>query len=177
MSNETRFAMKKHVWRIAIYTCLICAPALLLTDPYMRQSLFGPKIHGVPTCAWEHDMRRRFSSNRNKPTFSEKMYATVGIYKSDYYIDGFSALPRRDPEMLPILLRLSNDDDEQVRWAVAHYLGYLRDREEALAILRIMVNDPANQVRERAKTSLEGPKVTGATAPPPQERPTDDDDV
>jgi HEAT repeat protein len=84
------------------------------------------------------------------------MYATVGIDKSDYYIDGFAALPRRDPEMLPILLRLSNDDDEQVRWAVAYYLGYLRDREEALAILRIMVNDPASQVRERAKTSLEG---------------------
>jgi hypothetical protein len=147
--------VQKHRWRIVIYVGLICLPALLLADPFMRQSLFGPKIDGVPIHAWRHDMRRTFSADRHKPTFAERAYATIGIEHSSNYCTGFWSPPRRDPEMLPILIGLSGDSDEDVRWWVAVYLGDLTDHQEAMASLNFMKNDPAKRVREQAIASLD----------------------
>jgi HEAT repeats len=145
--------MKKHLPRTMIYLCLGCLTVLVLSHPYTRQSLFGPKIRGIPFCAWQQDTRNGFSSNRWTPTFREKVFESVGIHASRFYIDDFR-FPCGDPDMLHVLISLADDEDDEVRRWVALYLGRLPHQEEAIASLDRLADDPAKLVRDEARASL-----------------------
>jgi hypothetical protein len=145
--------VKKHIFRVILYAVLIGVPAFVLLDPYHRQCIFGPKIHGVPVYAWQHDTRVWFGAGRNNRSLTDRALAMVGIHPSPTYIDNFM-FPSLDPEMLPVLISLADDSDDDVRRSVAYYLGYWYSQEEVTTTLRILANDAVKGVSDQAQISL-----------------------
>src|SRR5438552_25941 len=128
--------MKKRIARIVVYFGLTCLTALVLSHPYIWQSIFGPKINGVPFWAWQQETRKQFSAASRKPTILERALATCGIGVNFQWIDGFNfSAHRHNPEMLPVLLSLSDDRDNDVRFSVALYLGRMPARDETITAL------------------------------------------
>jgi hypothetical protein len=146
--------MSRRIVRVMVYVGLVCLPFVALSDPFLRQSVFGPKIHGVPVYAWEHDARRDFSRSSARPSLYERVAGSLGFRVSPTYIDDFR-FPHRDPELLPILLTLADDNDQEVRYWVALYLGNHPNEPKAIAALEELANDPVKLVREQAQKSLD----------------------
>jgi hypothetical protein len=152
-ANDRRRAVKKQFVRVAVYVTVLGVPALMLSNPYYRQSIFGPKIRGVPVYAWQHDTRVWFGAGRNNRSLTDRALAMVGIHPSPTYIDNFM-FPSLDPEMLPVLISLADDSDDDVRQSVAYYLGYWYKQDEVATTLRVLANDPVRRVSDQAQISL-----------------------
>ena len=147
--------MKKRIARIVVYFGLTCLTALVLSHPYIWQSLFGPKIDGVPFWAWQQETRNQFSAASRKPTTLQRAFATIGIGVHHQWIDGFNfAAHSHNPEMLPVLLSLVDDRDEDVRWWVALYLGRMPVQDETITALNRLADDPSKLVSDEAGESL-----------------------
>ncbi len=159
---------------IAGLTC-----ALPMLHPFIRQSIFGPQIDGVPWCVWEDEVRLAAHPGQKRSWFFEKL-------------EQFGLIPGRErfglglnqASTLPISLHLADDGDPMVR-AIAlgsmlqcqqkHegecepvYRRHLQDDDPRCRMLALtgawqtsrdielksvaiaMVNDPDEQVRQNA---------------------------
>src|ERR1019366_7308351 len=123
--------MKKRIARIVVYFGLTCLTALVLSHPYIRQSLFGPKIKGEPLWAWQQEFRAR--SDSQPPTLVGKLLNILKIdSKPMRWIGTFDS---GDPELLPVLITLAEDGDENVRCRVANALRYVPPDDAKMALL------------------------------------------
>ena len=81
--------------------------ALAMLHPYPRQLLFGPKIHGVPWCVWESQIRRAAAPAGSSYRFLGAL-EDIGLLQR-------TRLNSISPELLPIFLHLASDDNLHVR--------------------------------------------------------------
>jgi HEAT repeats/HEAT repeat len=111
---------------------------LSMLHPYPRQSLFGPTIRGKPWCYWENEIRFQATCHRlpakKRGAWGEKIRDWLGFREDPGGLDKWV----EHPEMLPLLLKLATDDDEDVRAvaisAIVEYESHYQ--EPALPILR-----------------------------------------
>jgi HEAT repeat protein len=102
-------------WLLAYLGVAVLIFGVAMLDTYARQSLFGPKIRGKPWCYWKCEIRwaathQREDAKRSK--WGKKIRAWLeprheGWMNPRWNLD--------DEEMLPLLLELANDGDEDVR--------------------------------------------------------------
>jgi HEAT repeat protein len=145
---------KKRVLRLCLYATLAAFALLILSHPYIRQSVIGPKIHGEPFWAWQQEIRARAGNNANPSSLWEKALNLMHIdHRPMSWIGQFDP---SDPEMLPVILSLEDDPDELVRGNVAWYLGHPAPAspESAKALTR-MLDDRSNYVRLCALMTLQ----------------------
>jgi hypothetical protein len=132
--------------RLLLAVTTLCA--LTLLHPFVRQSIFGPMIDGIPWCVWEEEVRRDAHPElRGLPRswFYRQMEA-IGVLK-------------RQPDMgagdlggtvtLPLYLHLVNDGDVNVR---RYALRRLANRPnpsgaEVLSICRQRLVDDDPEIR------------------------------
>jgi HEAT repeat protein len=138
--------MKKRIARIVVYFGLTCLTALVLSHPYIWQSIFGPKIKGEPLWAWQQEFRHRFHFKHGNPTHWAKALDFLGLDSKPTSWVGY--YPRKDPEMLAVLLSLARDQDEAIRCCVAYELGFMPAEEKMFVALMRLLDDPSNNVRE-----------------------------
>jgi hypothetical protein len=123
-------------WRSLLIALLLLAPLPLL-DPYLRQSIFGPKIHGVPWCKCEADIRWHADPRRYQPNLLQRTMTEWGWLE-----DETPAAPPCDDEALPLYLLLTEDQDVKVRrLALGHVCANAPDTSKILPTLRKRLND------------------------------------
>ncbi len=93
-------------WLLAFLGVLVLLFGLAMLHPYPRQSLFGPKIDGVPWCIWEDEIRRHAVPDRPTP-WLEKSLEKNGLLSGPRQVDRV--------HLLPVILHLANDSDARVR--------------------------------------------------------------
>src|ERR1019366_9806046 len=153
--------MKKRIARIVVYFGLTCLTALVLSHPYIRQSLFGPKIKGEPLWAWQQEFRARLDSQ--PPTLVGKLLSILKIdSKPMRWIGTFDS---GDPELLPVMVSLADDGDENVRRDVAYALDNANPAG-AMATLIHMLEDRSSNVRHGALSTLMHFRKKSASALP-----------
>ena len=140
--------MKKRIARIVVYFSLTCLTALVLSHPYIWQSIFGPTIKGEPLWAWQQEFRE--DAGADPTTHSAR---TVRLLKFDNEPFRWSGV-FNDPEMLPVLISLADDPDERVRAHVANHLAYLPLEGDVAELYSLALDDPSQKVRQAAIRSL-----------------------
>jgi hypothetical protein len=131
-------AFWKHRWcRSLLWIALVFALACL--HPFVRQSIFGPKIDGIPWCTWES--RVRAGAHRGEPNpWLIQFLAKVGLLQGD----GDGVFLGSDAA-LPLYVQLVEDNDASVRHFALQKLcldGIFRDaKAEILPILRRHLQD------------------------------------
>jgi hypothetical protein len=109
MPNFRRWLSRRRV--LIILGILALLFAVLMLHPYPRQSLFGPKIEGVPWCVWEDEIRLGAHWQEHEKHWMTKARRWVGFRGPQApFVSKF-----RGPEMLSLLLQLSEDPDPDVR--------------------------------------------------------------
>src|SRR5687768_11297048 len=104
--------MKKRIARILVYFLLAGVTALVISHPYVWQSIFGPTVKGEPLWAWQEEFRSRKWDN-GPTTYWGKVLNALKLDSRS--ISWFGTFPREDAEMLPVLLSLADDGDADIR--------------------------------------------------------------
>jgi HEAT repeat protein len=141
----------KNRWRMLLYAPLVAVVLFFLMHPYFRQRMFGPRIKGEPLWIWQQELRAQVAQ-APPPTLWNKALSFVGL--QGQAIGWMGAFPRKDPEMLPVLLSLADDPSEHVRRRVADALMDMPGDEQIIEVLLRMTNDRDAQVRQGAVQSL-----------------------
>jgi hypothetical protein len=115
MSSTRRWVTRRRVLVLLGAGALLCGLAML--HPYPRQSLFGPKVRGVPWCVWEAEMRRQTDPEGHGQLWSSQLRRLLGIKD-----DGLNPQDEFDPELLPLLLHTLRHRDAVVRRRTYHCL-------------------------------------------------------
>ena len=102
-------ALWKRRWcRLLGIAFIVCALPLL--HPFIRQSIFGPQIDGVPWCVWEDEVRMAAHPDQKRSWLFEKL-EKIGLIQGREHI----GLGLNRASTLPISLHLADDDDPSVR--------------------------------------------------------------
>ncbi|MBI3823791.1 MAG: HEAT repeat domain-containing protein [Planctomycetes bacterium] len=111
-------------WLFGLLAGAVVLFGLAMLHPYPRQSLFGPKIDGVPWCVWENEIRVSALQGRARPWFY-MMLEKIGLLDT-------SSIKTSEirPQLLPIYLHLTEDSDPEVRRYVLSRLERRNLREE-----------------------------------------------
>jgi HEAT repeat protein len=131
----------------------ICGtPAVLLLvvlHPHIWQSMFGPKIRGVPLWAWQQSLRRSIAADNGTDSLLQKTlrWAESKWLKPEPW-------PRFEPDMVPVLLSMVDDPSPDVRANVAFQLGANPLSPESAEALVRLLDDPVDRVRGHAAQSL-----------------------
>ena len=149
MSNSRpRFLSRRRV--LAILGVLTLLFGVAMSHPYLRQSLFGPKINGEPWCA-----RKKFRAYVHWNEKNENLYRRTKRWLG-MHIEGPDLWKFRYKEAEPVLLALADDHDPDVRYQAAYTLIYnsaFRDRA-ALPFIRPFLNDPEPYVQNQAAAAI-----------------------
>lgn len=92
---------RKNWLRVGTYGTLSVIVLLFLAHPYTRQTLFGPRVGGMPLAYWQDCFRDDALPSEPKPSLTAKALRFVGFNKTT-----------REPsaaEMLPVVLSLRDD--------------------------------------------------------------------
>jgi hypothetical protein len=121
-------------WLLALFGIAAVLFGVAMLHPYPRQSLFGPKIDGVPWCVWESEIRRAATPGRSHPWLL-RLVEKMGLLKRPNVRDNRT--------LLPVYLHLANDDDIDVRrfslWSLNRIdEGWRWSEEEEAEILPIV---------------------------------------
>jgi len=92
---------------------------LPLLHPFIRQSIFGPTIDGVPWCVWEDEIRAAAEPERGRRSWFGQLLADLGLERQRIGLD-------RNFEALPVYLHLTNDGDLTVRRHAISQLSHWR---------------------------------------------------
>src|SRR5262245_54667846 len=109
---------KKKRLLLAVTVLALIAGGVVLASPYPRQFLFGPKIHGVPLCAWQEDVRRKHAEHEEK-TFVQKVLEWLK-HGRDREME-WEELTKAERE--DVYLSLIDDPSNKVRIAAAEQLS------------------------------------------------------
>src|SRR5437899_1810670 len=107
--------IRRHTFRIGLYGTTAAAVLLLLLNPFARQSVFGPKVDGLPLCYWQDSFRRYVDPDANRDSATTQLVRWLGC-GHDHQAAG---LPGKFADALPILLSLVDDPQPNVRAMVA----------------------------------------------------------
>lgn len=106
---------------LAFLVLALLAGVFVVSFPYPRQLVFGPKIQGVPLCAWQEHFRDhvarkepRFAERRQEPSVLRDLFGWLGGGGSNLKWDSL-----RESERDTVLLSLLDDPQPYVRAAVA----------------------------------------------------------
>jgi len=138
---------RKRLLRIGFYGMTGLIFAFVLLDPYTRQSVFGPKLHGEPLCYWQDEFRREAvleAQFRRGAIPQQPAMLTVLAYLG---IKSQHQLSLNHANVLPIALSLIDDPSPTVRAAVAQCLGQYAQSPDANAGLVLLLDDPHTEVR------------------------------
>ncbi len=141
-----------YVWqrcwcRLLIAVALLCA--LAVAHPFVRQSIFGPKIEGIPWCVWENAARRAANPARNPPSWYFKTLEELHLVQPQ--VD----LTTHAPSLWPIYLHLAEDADVEVRRHALKHLDSPREsRPETERSLRQHLTDNDARCRLNAAWAL-----------------------
>ena len=128
MLNFRRFLSRKFVYA---GLCTVVLLALLtLLDPFVRQSIFGPQIDGIPWCVWEQK-NCALADGTNQRTWLTRMLESVGMRRRRS-----AGLNLDARAVLPVYMQLADDSDAKVRQFSLRRLE-IRTKEEAAAIMPI----------------------------------------
>ncbi len=154
--------MKKRIARIVVYFSLLAFTFLILSHPYVRQSVFGPTIKGEPLWAWQEEFRIRGEVLNPNPTRWSKIAALLRLNTAPVQWIGY--FPSEDPEMRPVLLSLVYDGDETTRSRAVHALCFLPPDDETIQVLTRLMDDPDSAVSLNARDALSvhGPRSISA---------------
>lgn len=134
---------KKRALRITVFLVLVAA-GFLWFSPYHRQLLFGPKIQGVPLCAWQEECRRQLAPVVDDESFIGKVRNWLMSMKEPLPWEG---LAEGDKEQ--IYLSMLDDADPNVRTEVAVELGGIMTASATRGLLSLF-DDDHKAVREKA---------------------------
>jgi hypothetical protein len=139
---DRRCSWSRH--RLLGLVCVAAVFGLTMLHPYPRQSLFGPKLRGVPWCVWEDAARRQFGEQPESRL--QQLQRWLGVPQTTMTLDDLD-----DPEMLPLVLVLLEDPDELVRdAALLAIIAFPNLRDDSVVpVLRRMRDDPKQGVAHR----------------------------
>ena len=142
-----------------------CLAALVLSHPYIWQSIFGPKIKGEPFWAWQQEFRAELVANRGNPTAFEKILRFLRIDSAPFRWIG--VFPYNDPGNAARVEEPGGRSGMRIaRESVARNLGQMPGKEQTIAALTHMLADPARDVRCAAIRSLRNFGLKSAPALP-----------
>jgi HEAT repeat protein len=132
---------RKRLLLIVLGSTLAVIAAAFFAHPYGRQFVFGPKIRGVPLWSWQQQFRKHYA-NPNDDYIANAL-APLGVQRAE-------ATWNPDPDLLPVLLSLVDEPDDQLRAHVAQNLGYYPGSAPAGEALIVLLDDPSETVRHFA---------------------------
>jgi HEAT repeat protein len=167
-------------WLRAVGLVLIFV-AILMLHPFLRQTVFGPTIDGIPWCVWEDEARRQV--DRRERSWFAQILEKVGLSKEGgpgLDIASAAALPvhihlaedsdvkvRRvalellarhapthDAETHPVLTRHLNDDDQHCRIAAAQGVWHGRTDKAGLKVMLAMAENTEGKLAALATMHL-----------------------
>lgn len=139
-------------WRrrlLVLFGLLFLLFAVLMVDPYPRQTLFGPTIHGEPLCVWEDAVRRYANSDSFNTSFIGKLYRWLEWKPASFEFD--------DPEMATVYANLLADRDPEVRYTVLRALCMFEKARHPIqlpALRRTLEHDPDSSRRMLAAEAI-----------------------
>jgi hypothetical protein len=132
-----------YVWqrrwcRLLVALTILCALPLL--NSFVRQSIFGPTIDGIPWCEWEDYLRRSVHPDRSSPSWFERTLDKILPTKrmgGAVNLDTLAALP--------LYLHLAEDSDVKVRQEalgrMVHGYTYREHQSEIMPTYRRHLQD------------------------------------
>ena len=93
--------------RRVIGVCFFLCASILLIPP-LRQTIFGPKIDGIPVCIWEHQIRNNIMRSQARPWYYTAL-EKAGV------IDSRRGWISYSPDLLPVMVTLAEDGDVEIR--------------------------------------------------------------
>lgn len=166
-------------WCRLLMACVILFGIACL-HPFFRQSIFGPKIEGIPWCVWE-DRIRGYRVPERRSKFSELLERLGFVNRGDslslYEILYYRALGNSVEEIsctsapVPVYLHLADDHDQNVRqyalWELTRHASTLGP--EALPTLRRRLEDHDPICRAYAarcvRRAVQDPEILNAVLP------------
>ena len=113
------------------------ACALPLLHPFIRQSIFGPTIDGIPWCVWEDDIRAGADPDQRKPSWLREALEKFGLIGQQHI--GLDA----NVNALPVYMHLADDSDVRIRRIALSQLSNWRTKhDDILPILCLHIDDP-----------------------------------
>jgi hypothetical protein len=137
MKSFFAYVWQRRWCRSLLWIALIVG--LACVHPFVRQTLFGPKIDGIPWCVWENQVRLMVHGEAPKPWFYA-LLEKIGLIQQER-----GAIDLNSKAALPLYLHLAGDNDPRVRFLALHQLTRdrnLRDAEsEILPIMERLLKD------------------------------------
>jgi hypothetical protein len=119
---------------------------LACLHPFVRQSIFGPTIEGIPWCVWESRVRETANIDQPK-SWLYQIREKIGLVQTDDTWNFDSE------EALPLYLRLAEDRDPCVRvFAMSHLRG--ADDAVIIALMKRHLTDEEPRCRLSAAAVL-----------------------
>jgi HEAT repeat protein len=137
--------------RVCVYGTLGVFALLLLLHPYAWQTVFGPRVRGLPLAYLQDEYRQAVASRGYRNSVTTKILMLVKVK---------SAAPvslkelDNDDDMLPVVLSLVDDPEFSVRAAVARSLAKRPENTEACDGVMHLTEDASASVRRHAITAL-----------------------
>jgi hypothetical protein len=128
--------------------------ASILVNPFFRQTLFGPRIGGVPLCYWQDAVRYRIDPSAYGDSFTSKVTRWLGVEET-----GTVCININGPDMLPVFESLADDPNPRVRQEIANWLGSPMWQGKSRPVLVRLLDDPEPTVRAAATRSLGTPTI------------------
>jgi HEAT repeat protein len=141
-------AMRKKWFLRILAFLLIAALGFVLLSPYYRQLVFGPRIQGVPLCAWQEQYRRQQQKQglwEADPSFFDKV--REWFRSKSVNAEAWKALG--DAGKAQVLLSMIDDADVAMRKKIATDLHSLQPELAEQGLVRLF-DDPDDEVREKA---------------------------
>jgi HEAT repeats len=140
---------KKRIALVLLGLTLV-AGIVLLSQPYPRQLVFGPKVKGVPLCAWQEYFREGHAEDLwIEPSAFQKL---LGWLKRGSEPLNWGELTPADKEVIHV--SLIDDADPNIRYRAFDALG--TDRPGRVPAILRLLEDPDVSVIEKVAKSLIG---------------------
>jgi hypothetical protein len=172
MKSLLAFLWKRHWCRFVGAGLILCALPLL--HPFIRQSIFGPTIQGIPWCVWEDEVRMAVDPDRKESWFQKKLQE-IGVLQPRDAV-GLAMLPRQSLFGPTIRGKAWCFWDHEIRhfrrprpkplpfeWRIRGFLGVwekewefqeLFDHEEMLPLVLELTADEDPAVRNLARNAI-----------------------
>jgi HEAT repeat protein len=142
---------RRRLFAIGLCGALGAILLILLAHPYSRQSVFGPKLDGMPLCYWQD----AFRTDTQRAPVTESMAARAGRWFGFAKRDSPRGMPSEPCDKLTVFLSLVDDPDPGVRESVAQHLGSwdFPSDQRGPALIKLL-EDREGDVRAAAARSL-----------------------